>query len=336
MNNKKIFMDVSWSNMGGIGRFTDEIAKRLPDISLKKIYKKCASPMAPLGLAINIALLNKADLIFLPGYIPPLFSSKRYIVTIHDLNHLDIDDNSSFFKKLFYNYFIKRGCHKAYKIFTVSEFSKERIAKWSGVEPDKIITVFNGVSEEFNIDVRPMELGYEYLLCIGNRKTHKNEHRIISAFAKAEINPSIKLVFSGNPSDNLEKLIMECGLGERVNFLGFISDHDLPSLYKGSKGLVFPSLYEGFGLPVVEAMACGVPVLTSTTSSLPEVAGNAAILVEPTSVDAITDGITKLVNDSILREQLISEGLIRAQKFTWQNVINKIEMAFKEACNETK
>ena len=94
-------MDVSWSNMGGIGRFTDEIARRLPDISLKKIYKKCASPIAPLGLAINIALLKKADLVFLPGYIPPLFSSKRYIVTIHDLNHLDIDDNSSFFKKLF-------------------------------------------------------------------------------------------------------------------------------------------------------------------------------------------------------------------------------------------
>ncbi|MBC2619948.1 MULTISPECIES: glycosyltransferase family 4 protein [Citrobacter] len=336
MNNKKILMDISWSNMGGIGRFTDEISKLLTGISCAKIYKKCASPFAPLGLAVNILFQGKVDLILLPGYIPPLFCSKKFIVTIHDLNHLDLNDNSSFFKKLFYKFIIKRGCHQAYKIFTVSNFSKERIAKWSGVEPDKIVTVYNGVSDEFNIDVQPMDLGYEYLLCVGNRKTHKNESRILSAFSKAEIDPSIKLVFSGNPSSDLEKLIVQYGISDRVNFLGFVSESNLPSLYKGSLGLVFPSLYEGFGLPVVEAMACGVPVLTSTTSSLPEVAGEAAILVDPVSVCAISDGITKLVNDTKLREHLVHEGLLRAKKFSWKNVVNEIEMVLTEACNETK
>ncbi|MEY8785915.1 glycosyltransferase family 4 protein [Citrobacter freundii] len=247
-----------------------------------------------------------------------------------------MNDNSSFFKKLFYKFIIKRGCHQAYKIFTVSNFSKERIAEWSRVEPGKIVTVYNGVSEEFNIDVQPMDLGYEYLLCVGNRKTHKNESRVLSAFAKADIDPSIKLVFSGNPSSDLEKLIVQYGISERVNFLGFVSESDLPSLYKGSLGLVFPSLYEGFGLPVVEAMACGVPVLTSTTSSLPEVAGDAAILVDPVSVCAISDGITKLVNDTELREHLVHEGLLRAKKFSWKNVVNEIEMVLTEACNETK
>ncbi|EDL3475068.1 glycosyltransferase family 1 protein, partial [Salmonella enterica subsp. enterica serovar Newport] len=288
MNNKKVLMDISWSNKGGIGRFTDEISKLLCDISKEELYRKCASPLAPLGLAVNIFLRKKTDVVFLPGYIPPLFCSKKFIITIHDLNHLDLNDNSSLFKRLFYNFIIKRGCRKAYKIFTVSNFSKERIVAWSGVNPNKIVTVYNGVSSLFNADVKPLNLGYKYLLCVGNRKTHKNEKCVISAFAKADIDPSIKLVFTGNPCNDLEKLIIQHGLSERVKFFGFVSEKDLPSLYKGSLGLVFPSLYEGFGLPVVEGMACGIPVLTSLTSSLPEVAGDAAILVDPLSEDAIT------------------------------------------------
>lgn len=336
MNNKKILMDISWSNMGGIGRFTDEVSKLLTGISRKKIYRKCASPFAPLGLALNICLQRKIDLIFLPGYIPPLFCSKKFIVTIHDLNHLDLDDNSSFFKKIFYKLIIKRGCHQAYKILTVSNFSKDKIAKWSGVNPDKIITVYNGVSDNFNVGVQSMDLGYNYLLCIGNRKTHKNESRVLSAFVKANIDPSIKLVFSGNPSSELDKLIVKYGISDRVHFKGFVSESDLPSLYKGSLGLVFPSIYEGFGLPVVEAMACGVPVLTSNVSSLPEVAGNAAILVDPLSVDAIADGITSLVNNLELRGHLVHKGLLRAKKFSWQNVVNEIEIVITEACNGTK
>ncbi|MKD73124.1 glycosyltransferase family 1 protein, partial [Salmonella enterica subsp. enterica] len=179
----------------------------------------------------------------------------------------DLNDNSSLFKRLFYNFIIKRGCRKAYKIFTVSNFSKERIVAWSGVNPNKIVTVYNGVSSLFNADVKPLNLGYKYLLCVGNRKTHKNEKCVISAFAKADIDPAIKLVFTGNPCNDLEKLIIQHGLSERVKFFGFVSEKDLPSLYKGSLGLVFPSLYEGFGLPVVESMACGIPVLTSLTSS---------------------------------------------------------------------
>ncbi|EFV2292542.1 TPA: glycosyltransferase, partial [Salmonella enterica subsp. enterica] len=144
MNNKKVLMDISWSNKGGIGRFTDEISKLLCDISKEELYRKCASPLAPLGLAVNIFLRKKTDVVFLPGYIPPLFCSKKFIITIHDLNHLDLNDNSSLFKRLFYNFIIKRGCRKAYKIFTVSNFSKERIVAWSGVNPNKIVTVYNG------------------------------------------------------------------------------------------------------------------------------------------------------------------------------------------------
>ncbi|MEZ2576019.1 glycosyltransferase family 4 protein [Buttiauxella ferragutiae] len=336
MDNRNIIIDVSWSGLGGIGRFTDEVSKLINGVSTKIIYAKCTSPFAPIGLSLNICLCRNVDLIFFPSYIPPLITFKKYVFTIHDLNHIDLPDNSSVLKKIFYRFIIKRGCRKANKIFTVSEFSKKRISDWSGVHPDKIITVYNGVSEVFNQDVKPYLPGFSYLLCVSNRKTHKNEHRIISSFAKADINKSIKLVFTGIPTDELLMLAKKNGLTDRVIFYGFISDHELPSLYKGALGLIFPSLYEGFGLPVVEAMACGVPVLTSTTSSLPEIAGDAAILVDPLSEDEISNGITSLVNDTGMREALIRKGIIRAKKFSWHNVVKKIEKTLAEECYGVK
>lgn len=331
MEGKDILMDVSWSGMGGIGRFTDEIAVRAKGISFSRICIQCASPMAPLWLSLNMLLKRKVDLFFFPGYIPPLLGFKKYVFTIHDLNHIDLSDNSSFIKRAFYNFVIKRGCKKASKILTVSEFSKSRIAEWSGVEPNKIVTVYNGVSENFNIGVEPFNPGFEYLLCVGNRKTHKNEMRVVAAFAKARINHSIKLVFTGHSSPELISQVEQYGLTDRIVFNGFVAEEDLPSLYKGSLGLIFPSLYEGFGLPVIEAMACGVPVLTSTVSSLPEVAGDAAILVNPLSIDEISTGITHLVNDTKLRNELISRGIYQSKKFSWQSVVEKIEKTLAEA-----
>ncbi len=263
------------------------------------------------------------------------FLFEKFIITIHDLNHLDLNDNSSLFKRLFYNFIIKRGCRKAYKIFTVSNFSKERIVAWSGVNPNKIVTVYNGVSSLFNADVKPLNLGYKYLLCVGNRKLIRMRSVLYLPLPK-QILISNKTRFTGNPCNDLEKLIIQHGLSERVKFFGFVSEKDLPSLYKGSLGLVFPSLYEGFGLPVVESMACGIPVLTSLTSSLPEVAGDAAILVDPLSEDAITKGISRLINDSELRKHLIQKGLLRAKRFNWQNVVSEIEMVLTEACDGNK
>ena len=131
-------------------------------------------------------------------------------------------------------------------------------------------------------------------------------------------------------------MIKELKITERVEFTGFIEDGDLPGLYTGALGLVFPSLYEGFGLPVVEAMASGIPVLTSNVASLPEIAGDAAILVDPTSTEKIKQGIEQLVNNQALRHQLIALGLERAKLYSWDKVAEKVNAVLQEALNDSK
>lgn len=308
--------------MGGIGRFADSIKNKLPDVGIKKFSNTPASPLAVLQ---NCKFSrDKHDLIFYPGYIPPLYSKTNYIFTIHDLNHLDRNDNSSNLKRLFYNIFIKKGCHDAQYIFTVSEFSKEKIINWSGVSRDKVINVGNGVDDKYNENVIPFQPGFPYFLSVSNRKPHKNEKRIIEAFFSAKLSQDIKLIFTGKTTPELTEFIASKGDPEKIVFTGYIDENELPSLYKGATALVFPSLYEGFGLPVIESMACGTPVITSTTTSLPEVAGDAALLVEPTSVSEISHGMMRIANEPDLRNELITRGYERVTAFTWENVIKKI------------
>lgn len=322
----KIIFDDSWRGLGGIGRFASSILARLRDNEcLVFSYANPASLKTSLQLAVNSLFQGKNNILFLPGYIPPLFSSIPFVFTIHDLNHIDRSENSSFLKRLFYNFIIKAGCHRAKYVLTVSEFSRMRIIEWSGILPDKVINVGNGVDDSFNMNVLPYQPGYPYLLCVSNRKLHKNEPRIIRAFSSANISASTKLLLTGCPTQELSVLIKQCKLSERVIFIGKVSDEELPSLYKGALCLVFPSLYEGFGLPVVEAMACGTPVITSTITSLPEVAGDAAILIDPNSDSELRLAIEKIVADDQLRLVLSVKGIEQAQKFRWCNVAEKIK-----------
>ncbi|ANI82288.1 glycosyltransferase family 4 protein [Kosakonia oryzae] len=320
-----IIMDSSWDKHGGIGRFYNEISVRLKEIKIVKFTSKPASPFACMINTLKcLFLYNHNDCVFFPGYIPPFFSRCPFIFTIHDLNHIDRLENQTVLKRFFYDKIILRGCHKAKYIFTVSEYSRGRILEWSGVSPDKVINVGNGVDERYNSNVIPYPFEGKYLLSVSNRKIHKNEFRIIESFGLAEIDAHIKLFFTGHSNNELEDFINGKGLRERVIFLGYIDEKDLPSLYKGAEALLFPSLYEGFGLPVIESMACGTPVLTSTTTCLPEIADNCAILVNPESVSEIKSGIEKLVNNEELRKDLISKGYARAALYTWTNVVNKV------------
>ncbi|MEN3753685.1 glycosyltransferase family 1 protein [Mangrovibacter sp. SLW1] len=318
-------MDSSWDKHGGIGRFYNEIAMRLKNISIVKFTTKPASPFA---CVINtfkcLFLYNNHDCVFFPGYIPPYFSRCAYIFTIHDLNHIDRLENQTILKRFFYEKVIRRGCHKAKYIFTVSEYSRQRILEWSGVPPEKVINVGNGVDEKYNSNVTPFQLGSKYLLSVSNRKIHKNEFRIIEAFGLAEIEHHIKLAFTGHSNKELDDFVYRKGLSDRVIFLGYVDEKDLPSLYKGAETLLFPSLYEGFGLPVIESMACGTPVLTSTTTCLPEIAGDSAVLVNPESVNEIKSGIEKLINNEELRKDLTYKGYARASLYTWASVVNKV------------
>ncbi|MEH0876418.1 glycosyltransferase family 1 protein [Pectobacterium cacticida] len=322
---RKIYIDTRWENLGGIGTFSKEINKiiNFPNIEIK------GKPFSPVDtFRTAFYLVKKRDMmVFFPGYIPPFYSRIPFVFTIHDLNHLDRPENSSFFKRIYYNFIIKRGCHKAKKILTVSEFSRARIIEWSGVAEERVINVGNGVSPIFSPDGDQIDYDFEYFLCVSNRKLHKNELGTLEAFKQAALPGTVKLVFTGNTTDQILKKIEELGLAEKVIFTGFVDDEELPKLYRSAVALIFVSLYEGFGLPVIEAMASGIPVITSKTTSLGEIAGDAAMLVDPNNITEISGAISNIYNDEILREGLISKGLVRARKYNWEDVARKVHAA---------
>lgn len=334
-----ILFDKRWFDCGGIGRFSESVYSRLTISNTIRAFSCSSHPTSLISIlqySFFMMFYKKIDgaVLFSPGFIPPIFSSCEFIFTMHDLNHIDVLHNSSTLKRFFYDVIIKRKCHAAKYILTVSEFSKNQIIAWSNVSADKVVNVGNGVELQFSVGAPPYVPGFKYLLCVGNRKPHKNEGRALLAFSKANIYRDIKFIFTGTISDELRVIVHNHQLEDRVVFLGKISEEQLPSIYRGALGLVFPSLYEGFGLPVVEAMACGVPVLTSNTTSLPEVAGDAALLVNPESVDEIRAGIERLVNDEGLRSELIAKGLERAKLFSWDAVAARVQAVLDEVTNQ--
>ena len=326
---RNIYFDARWSGDHGIGRVSRMLDKRLclPHLS---ISGNPASPIEPLRLFWAMKKLPRDAAVFNPGYNVPIFVVRPYIFIIHDLSHIDFPENSSPPKKLYYYFISRKACHKAFRILTVSEFSRQRIISWSHVPNERVVNIGNGVDPSYNPNVEPYSPGYRYLLCVGNRKAHKNEARVVEAFANSRIDRGICLLFVGEPSKNLIFLSKQFEVQERIAFLGRVPEDDLPGVYRGAMALVFPSLYEGFGLPVIEAMACGTPVLTSNVASLPEVAGDAALLVDPTSVDQIKNGIERLCQDSNLRQKLREKGLQRAKLFKWDDVVSRVKSVLNQ------
>lgn len=324
---RDIVADTRWAGDHGIGRYGREILHRLAHVPLR-VGGRPMDPLDPIRLSVALREQGRGRIFFSPGYNGPLYATEPYVFSIHDLNHIDRTENANKLKSLYYAAFMRPACRRADVVFTVSEFSRQRIVEWAGVPEDRVVIVGNGVNPAFcpegprHIRDRP------YFLCVSNRRLHKNEPRVVAALAGAAVDDA-GLVFSGFPTPQLQALIDSHGLGRRVTFAGPVNDAALASLYRGAIATLFPSLYEGFGLPVIESMACGTPVLTSNTTALPELAAAAALLVDPESTDAIAGGITRLYQDGELRLQLRAAGLARARAFTWSDVATRARYALE-------
>ncbi len=318
-----IYADQRWIGDHGIGRFARRVLAGL-DYRPVSLVSHPASPLDPWRLTREFGKLTAKDLFFSPGYNAPLFCNSPFVFTVHDLNHIDRPENSNPLKRLYYATVLKRACHRAARILTVSEFSRRRVVEWSGVAPERVFNVGCGVDPEYNPGVKPYHFPFPYLLCVSNRKRHKNEFRVVEAFARARLAADTRLIFTGKPTAELANCVERCKMTARVQFVGVVLDANLPSLYRSAEALVFPSLYEGFGLPVLEAMACGTPVVTANTTALPEVAGEAALQVDPTSVEQIAEAIERIVNDNSLREQLRDKGLAQAAKSSWATTTARV------------
>jgi glycosyltransferase involved in cell wall biosynthesis len=318
-----IYADQRWIGDHGIGRFARHVLSGLNYLPLE-LKTNPAAPLDSLRLTRALRHLTRDDLFFSPGYNTPLFCPAPFVFAIYDLSHIYCPENSSPLIQLYYATVLKRACHRAAAIVTVSEFTRGQIVDWSGVPPDKVFNVWCGVDPAYQPEGDSYGLPFSYLLCVTNRKRHKNEFRIVEAFADARLAPEIHLVFTGDPTSDLSRCIDRRGINSCVDFVGRVPEAKLPSLYRGAQALIFPSLYEGFGLPLLEAMACGTPVVTSNITAMPEVAAGAALLVDPTSTDQIAAAMGKILCDAALRQELRDKGIARAADFTWTNTTTAV------------
>jgi alpha-1,3-rhamnosyl/mannosyltransferase len=275
---------------------------------------------------------HQLDLFHATHYVLPPLPRGRAVVTIHDIIHLLYPQFlPNRVAHLYARIMIRRALKVADRIITVSHNSKRDLVDHFGVAPARVEVIYNGVSRGFRQDVPGEErrrvalklnLPSPYLLFLGSDRPHKNARNVIKAFAEARRRGPLPhaLVLAGPMPRNegrVEALISALDLGAAIRRTGVVDDADMPGLFAGADAFLYPTLYEGFGLPVIEAMASGTPVLTSSTSALQEIAGGYALLVDPMDAGAIATGIVTLATDPVKRAELAKMGLARAADFSW-------------------
>ena len=325
-----IYADQRWIGTHGIGRFARNVLAGLEYRPLS-LTSNPAAPLESVRLARELCAASSKDVFFSPGYNTPLCSSAKLVFTIHDLSHVYCSENSSLAIQLYYATLLKRACRRASRILTVSTFTRLQIAEWARVSQDKVVNVSCGVDSKYRPDGTIYKLPFRYVLSVSNRKRHKNEFRMVEAFAKANLDPRMHLVFTGGGTTSLRRWIDRNHVAHRVDFIGVVDEDQLPALYRGAEAVLFASLYEGFGLPLLEAMACGIPVVTSNVTAMPETAGGAALFVDPTSVERMACALSRVVADHDLRDRLRENGLKRAAHFSWASTRNKVHRVLEEA-----
>jgi alpha-1,3-rhamnosyl/mannosyltransferase len=294
---------------------------------------------------------ERLDLFHATHYVLPPLLGGRAIVTIHDIIHLLYPQFLPNRAALLYaRVMIRRALSRADRIITVSYNSKRDLVDYFNVSPSRIDVIYNGVSRRFHPDlpeeekrrvVEKYRLPSPYLLFLGGEKPHKNVQNVVRAFAEARRGrPDLvhALVLAGplpKQGARLDALLAALELEGRVARPGIVEEEDLPGLFAAADAFLYPTLYEGFGLPVVEAMSCGIPVLTSSTSALQEVAGGYAYLVDPMDVDAIARGIVVLTTDEKLRSDFIELGKKRALDFSWEKAAEKTLEVYRAALRRT-
>ena len=269
-----------------------------------------------------------SQLLFSPLPEAPLYSRYRYIVTVHDVIPLRFPKRFSPLTP-YHRYYIPEVLKQAEHIICNSLATARDITDLFQIEAHKITPIPLAYdanrfqcSQNFSLQNSHRKHNIQYFIYIGRQDPHKNVHRLIAAFAGLPHNKDYELWIAGSQDKRytsaLKKLATELDVGEQVKFLDYVSVKELPNIINRAIALVFPSLWEGFGFPVLEAMACGTPVITSNISSLPEVAGDAAILIDPYNQNEITAAMHALASDHQLCSRLSQQGLEQASKFTWE------------------
>jgi glycosyltransferase involved in cell wall biosynthesis len=272
-----------------------------------------------------VALLHAPDFT-----LPPVRTGTRTVLTVHDLSFIRASETATPGLRAYLNAVVPRSVARADHVLADSEATKQDLVDLYRVPAEKVSVLYSGVEDRFSriddpavlANVRSRYgLGDEpYILSLGTIQPRKNYERLVEAFERLE-RADIRLVIAGGKGwldSPLYRRVEALKMQDRVRFIGFVDDRDLPALYSAARVFAFPSLYEGFGLPPLEAMACGVPVVVSNVSSLPEVVDDAALSIDPYDVDALAAALRCAIDDEALRGVLVDRGYRRARQFTWQ------------------
>lgn len=272
----------------------------------------------------------KADVFFSPDNFLSLSTKVPTLLTIHDVIMLQMPEQIKWIHRIYYDRYQRQYIARANRILTISEYVKSSIMATCGTHPDKIRVAYNGcrtifepVSEQVQIDtLQQFSEGQPYFFYTGAIHPRKNIPRLIRAFSsfKAATGAPVQLLLGGRfawHTGEVTDAYNASTYKKDIKILGYINDLDLPRIMGSALALVYPSLSEGFGLPVLEAMQCNVPVLTSNVTALPEVAGDAALLIDPEDETALTNGLIQLWQDAALRNGLVERGKVQRAKFSW-------------------
>ena len=308
--------------------------RRLPwhDIWHARLWHRLRLP-----LPVEI-FIGRVDLYHSPDFtLPPVMPGTPTVLTVHDLSFAKDPESASPGLRGYLDVVVPRSVQRATHVLADSQATKDDLIELYGTPAEKISVLYSGVEASF----RPIDdeaklaavreryhLGAApFIFSISTIQPRKNYKRLIAAFDAALRNSDFNLVIAGGKGWLYEEIFAEVerrDLAGRVLFPGYVDDADLSALYSAAQALAYPSLYEGFGLPLLEAMACGTPVLASTAPCLPEVAGKAALLVDPYDVDDIAAGLQQIVSDSGLRVELVERGFERAAQFRWEDSARKL------------
>jgi glycosyltransferase involved in cell wall biosynthesis len=292
---------------------------------------------------------EKIDVFHSPFLLGPLFSKRPFILTLHDLMVLKFPnffEGRNFlikiFAKLFFSIVVPITSKKCRMILTDSKNVRSETINFLRIAPEKIKVIYPGVDERFkklNSKISIEELhelnpNKKIILYVGNTRPYKNLPRLLEAFKLLQKKKSenYQLVIGGGEKRNLpllKKIVLDLGIEKDVIFSENLTDAEVVALMNAADVFVFPSLEEGFGFPPLEAMACGTPVVTSNVSSLPEVVGDAALLVDPENVEEIASAIEKVLTDEKLREELIRKGFERVKRFSWEKTARETIEVYK-------
>lgn len=294
-----------------------------PNVEYRVIHRSRLWTHTALGPAIRCA---RPDVFFVPAHVIPWpgVGDVPAVVTVHDLGYLRFPGSHPLIDRLYLDWSTRHSARAARCVIAVSQATADDLIELNGVPRQKIRVVHSGVDEAMEAVPLPERFAIPgpYILHVGSLHPRKNLARLVEAFALVKDTlGDLRLVLAGRPGwgyDRLLERIDELGLAGRVILPGYVSDEERSVLYRGARVYAFPSLYEGFGFPVLEAMAYGVPVVCSNTSSLPELVGDAALTVDPLDVQGLAEAVKRLLVDETLRRDLVQRGFRRVELFSWE------------------